>query len=126
MTTRTAPVLLVALLAACGTSGDPPGSGVDGRTVVDGGCPPARDAPPCPDEPLSARIRVTRTGSGDTAAEATSDVDGRFRIPLPPGRYTLHPANLTGSLLPAAQPLDVDVTAGGYTTVTVFFDSGVR
>jgi len=94
--------------------------------MVDGGCPPAHNAPPCPDKPLSARLTVTKPGATTTLATATSDADGRFRIPLEPGRYTLRPANLTGSPVPAAAPVDVDVQPQRFTTITVSFDSGVR
>jgi hypothetical protein len=121
-------VVLVALvLAACShRPTGPTGSGIEGHTLVDGGCPPAKDAPPCPDKPVPARITVTRADSDEPVAEVTSGPDGAFRIPLPAGRYTLRPANLTGTLLPATQPLDVDVHPDRYTTVTVPFDSGVR
>ncbi|NUT93932.1 MAG: hypothetical protein HOY78_18120, partial [Saccharothrix sp.] len=110
-------ILLAVLLTACGERPAAADSGIDGVTVVDGGCPLAKDAEPCPDEPLPARIRVTATGTDTTTAETTSDDTGHFHIPLPPGRYTLHPTNLTGHLLPTAQPQDVEVIAGRYTTV---------
>ncbi|NUT94070.1 MAG: hypothetical protein HOY78_18815 [Saccharothrix sp.] len=119
-------ILLTVLLTACAQPAGTPDSGIDGRTMVDGGCPLAKDAPPCPDKPLPARIRITAAGTDTTTAETTSDDTGHFRVPLPPGRYTLHPANLTGHMLPTAQPQDVEVTAGRYTTVTVPFDSGIR
>ena len=101
-------------------------SGIDGRTMVDAGSPMARNATPGPDRPISARITVTPASGGDTMADVTSGADGRFRIPLPPGTYTLHPANLTGSPVPLAMPLTVSVVAGRYTTVEIPFDSGVR
>ena len=64
--------------------------------MVDGGCPPAKDASPCPDKPVPARITVTRADSSEQVTEVTSGQDGAFRIPLPAGHYVLHPANLTG------------------------------
>jgi hypothetical protein len=94
--------------------------------MVDGGCLATRNASPCPDKPLSARLTVLRPGSRTTVASAISDADGHFRIPLAAGRYTLHPANLTGSPVPAAVPVDVEVQPHRYTTVDVSFDSGVR
>ncbi|HEX6499695.1 MAG TPA: hypothetical protein VF054_11780 [Micromonosporaceae bacterium] len=136
--TRTGLVVTVGallLVAACAkpvpggspSSGPPStGSGVAGRTMVDGGCPMVRQGTPCPDKPLSARITVTRVGDPAPLATVTSDSDGWFRIPLAPGRYRLTPANLTGALHPAAGPQDVDVQPDRYTTVTVSFDSGIR
>lgn len=94
--------------------------------MVDGGCPVIRDNSPCPDQPLPALLTVTRPGSDTPVATATSGPDGRFRLPLAPGDYVLHPSNLTGGIHPAAVPIDIRVTSGGYTTITVPFDSGIR
>lgn len=128
MNKRLAVALVALLLTACSdqpTRG-PTESGIEGHTMVDGGCPPAKDTSPCPDKPVPARITVTRADSSEQVVEVTSGSDGAFRIPLPAGHYVLHPANLTGNLLPAAQPLDVEVHPDRYTTVTVSFDSGIR
>jgi len=103
-----------------------PGSGIKGRTMVDGGCPMTRDHSPCPDRPLSARLTITSGDPEETVTETTSDADGHFRIPLPPGTYTIRPANLTGAVTPIAQPMSVTVTSGQFTTVTIPFDSGIR
>ncbi|WP_439657582.1 hypothetical protein ACSHWB_35040 [Lentzea sp. HUAS TT2] len=118
---------LVLLAVGCGQEpAAPRDSGVEGVAMVDGGCPPARDAPPCPDKPLSARITVTRAGSDEDVVVVDSGEDGRFRIALAPGDYTLRPANLAGTPLPIAQPIDVHVVANRFSTVEVSFDSGVR
>lgn len=101
-------------------------SGIDGRTMVDAGCPMAHDATPCPDRPLSARITVTPVTGGNAVASMVSDAEGRFHIPLPPGTYTVRAANLLGAPAPLAMPQTVSVVAGRYTTVEIPFDSGVR
>lgn len=134
-----AALLIVPILACgCAASAEPASSassassapsqdsGIDGRTMVDAGCPVIRLGTPCPERPLSARITVTSAAGGGTVATVTSDADGRFRVALPPGTYTLHPANLLGSPVPLAMPKTVNVTAGHYTTVEIPFDSGVR
>lgn len=119
--------VLMLLAAGCGQQpAAPQDSGVEGTTMVDGGCPSARGAPPCPDKPLSAKLTVTRAGSDEAVATATSGEDGRFHIALAPGDYTLHPTNLAGTPLPIAQPIDVHVDAHRITTVEVSFDSGIR
>lgn len=81
---------------------------------------------PCPDRPYTAKITLTRRGQSDAVAATVSDADGRFSIGVPPGDYTLRPANLAGSVLPQASPLDVTVPSGGSTQVTVRFDTGIR
>ncbi|MGW2522380.1 carboxypeptidase-like regulatory domain-containing protein [Streptomyces sp. NPDC001617] len=94
--------------------------------MVDAGCPMARDHSPCPDRPPSARLTITAGEPQRTVTETTSDTDGHFRIPLPPGTHTIHPANLTGAVTPIAQPMSVTVASGRFTTVTIPFDSGIR
>src|SRR5207245_1953976 len=68
---------------------------------------------------------VTGPDASGTVTETTSDGEGRFRLSLSPGSYTIHPVNLTDAVSPTAQPLTVTVTAGQFTTVTVPFDSGL-
>ncbi|MFJ5309727.1 carboxypeptidase-like regulatory domain-containing protein [Streptomyces sp. NPDC088350] len=94
--------------------------------MVDGGCPMARDHSPCPDRPLSVRLTITSGDGGRTVTKTTSDADGHFRLPLPPGTYTIRPANLTGAVVPIAQPVSVTVRSGRCTAVTLRFDSGIR
>lgn len=127
---------LTLLTASCGHPGDPdpaattPGgtasTGIKGLTIVDGGCPMIKTSSPCPDKPLAAHLTVTKVGSDQPVANVDSDHNGGFQIPLPPGDYTLHPANLTGALHPAASPITVHVQDSRYTIVTVPFDSGIR
>ncbi len=94
--------------------------------MVDGGCPVIREHSPCPDRPLSARLTITSGDPQRKVAETTSNADGHFRVPLPPGTYTIRPVNLTGAVTPIAQPVTVTVTSGRYATVVIPFDSGVR
>ncbi|EST35164.1 carboxypeptidase-like regulatory domain-containing protein [Streptomyces roseochromogenus] len=124
---------LAAVLSAAGCadsrgSGTPgaSGSGIEGRTTVDGGCPVIRVHSPCPDRPLRARLTITGRGAERTVAETTSGADGHFRVSLPPGTYTVHPANLTGAVAPIAQPTNVTVTVGRFATVVIPFDSRIR
>ena len=57
---------------------------------------------------------------------ASSGPDGRFRVPLSPGRYTIQPLNLDDAPVPAAFPVSVSVHPGTWTAVPIEFDSGVR
>ena len=99
-------------------------SGIEGRTMVDGGCPVEYEASPCPAKPISAEI--TASAGGRVIARVTSDADGRFRISLPPGSYVVHAINLSGGLYPRSAPVNVTVRSGRYTAVAVSFDSGIQ
>jgi hypothetical protein len=124
--TLTASLVLACVMCITGCTGLPENSGVSGVTVVDQGCPVIYGSTPCPTQPLRAQIVVVRPPSATVVAQVVSDSDGRFRIPLPPGHYTVNPQNLNSAPLPVARPQQVDVHAGSYTEVTVHFDSGVR
>jgi hypothetical protein len=101
-------------------------SGVAGRTMVDGGCPVEHEASPCPQKPVSARITVVLAGTGTVVTVVISDAEGRFRVGLPPGSYVLNAVNLTGAPYPRSSPVDVVVHSGGFTDVSVSFDSGIQ
>ena len=104
----------------------PKGSGVTGVSVVDGGCPVSVVGGRCGDKPWPARISVVEPTSGATVASVTTDQDGVFRIPLPPGTYQLRPANLNGAALPRPVAATVVVPPGGYVMTNVRFDTGIR
>jgi len=121
--------VLAAVLLVPGCSGGPTtpvDSGVEGRTVVDGGCPTTSSASPCPDVPLAAKITVTRSSDRRVVATTQSGQDGRYRISLAPGGYALRAENLTGNALPRGATAGVQVDQGQYENVVLKFDSGVR
>lgn len=109
-----------------GTSPAAASSGVRGLTLIDAGCPPARDATPCPDTPIAAKILVTRDTSTDLVAEATSDELGHFEIPVPPGDYVLRAGSTNDAPVPVAAPITLTVPPGQFITITIHLDSGVR
>lgn len=131
----------VVLLAGCGDTGGPAtpatsagtassspagASGVQGRAVVDAGCPVLRDQTPCPDRPLQARIVVTDAEGATVVKEQVTTADGAFRVDLPPGRYRLSGTNLAGAPVPIAAARPFVVEPGAFVTVQLDFDSGVR
>ncbi|GAC1653931.1 MAG: hypothetical protein NVS4B6_30370 [Mycobacterium sp.] len=124
------PVTVFVLFAACGTpvgrAEEPQDSGVAGTSVVDGGCPVVRIDKGCPDRPMPAHLTVTQGNSQEVVTVAETDPHAKFWIPLPPGSYTMTPANTAGSILPSSSPISFDVHEHEFTTVTVRFDSGVR
>jgi len=61
---------------------------------------------------------------GERIVQAQTDEEGRFRIPLNPGKYTLHPESPHN--YPFADEQTFTVEEGEYTQVTVKYDSGIR
>jgi hypothetical protein len=117
--------------AACASSTSPShtlDSGVQGVTMVGPSCPVQPETTLCPDRPLAnAKLTVTVQRSATVVATGRSDADGRFRIPLAPGTYVLHPANSSNSAVPpsaSARPFLIHPHT--YTEIRVNFDSGIR
>ena len=88
-------------------------------------CPVMREGEDCPDKPYEARIEVYDPSLGRTVAATTSDGQGRFRVVVPPGTYTLVPQPEPGGIARAGEQT-VTVTAGAFSQVTVVYDSGIR
>jgi hypothetical protein len=98
-------------------------SGIEGTVTIGPTCPVQRIDSPCPDRPYEATIVVLDSGR-HLVAEARSDAQGTFRVPLPPGTYTLSPQSLAA--LPYAAEQTVTVSPGRFASVHIQFDSGIR
>ncbi|GBC84351.1 hypothetical protein HRbin11_00776 [bacterium HR11] len=123
--------LSVVLLAApaCPVRLNSPGtpdSGLTGRIFIGPTCPgPVRaDDPACQDKPYSATVRVLTEDDLREVVRFTADAEGRFRVPLPPGRYRLVPESQ--GRYPRAEPQTVTVRPGEWTYVEIHYDSGIR
>jgi hypothetical protein len=112
---------------ATSATSDGGSSGIRGTTTVDSGSPIVYTTPR-PRRPLPARLRISPHGPAAAAADviAESDREGRFRIPLRPGTYTIRSENLNGAPVPTAHPVNVTVHPGTWTSLTIEFDSGIR
>lgn len=119
-------VLLTLALAACTdiapTPTPPPDSGVRGQVLIGPMCPVVREGTPCPDQPFQATVAVVDE-AGVTLTAFRSGEDGRFRVALPPGRYTLVPQP---DGIRHAPEVRVEVPPGEFVEVTVTYDSGIR
>jgi hypothetical protein len=60
---------------------------------------------------------------GARVASVPSDADGRFKVDLPAGRYTIRGE---GSGLPSVREMTVEVPANAHVEVTVHADTGMR
>ncbi len=98
-------------------------SGIEGMVTIGPTCPVQRIDSPCPDRPYEATISVL-DGAGRKVAEGRSGTDGRFRLLLPAGTYTLRPES--AGTFPHAREQSVAVEPGRVTAVQIVFDSGIR
>jgi hypothetical protein len=116
---------LVTLLACARSDLLGPGApqGIEGTVLLGPQCPVETLEDPCPDLPYQAWIAVRRI-DGPTVGRTRSGTDGRFRMGLRAGSYVLHPES--GDPFPVATEMDVEVSEGVYTEVTVRFDTGIR
>jgi hypothetical protein len=117
---------LTVWLAACGSSallGPEAAQGIEGLVLRGPVCPVQTQEEECADQPHQAWIEIV-DADGDRVTRVRSGEDGRFRVGLAPGRYTLRPES--GDPFPVASDQDADVVAGAFTQITVLFDTGIR
>lgn len=99
-------------------------SGIEGQALIGPACPgPARLEQPCPDKPYHGIFSVLDPEKNEVARFQT-DLDGKYRLPLLPGTYTVH-AVMTAAY-PRVGDQVVTVSAGQFTTLNILFDSGMR
>jgi len=116
--------VLILVLATCSIYNPTPrGSGLEGQVSIGPVCPVVQQGQECPDQPYQATLTVI-SPSGVVIAQVKSDAQGRFRVPLVPGEYVLHPESLDGVAFAGDQAFVVET--GRYTQLTVNYDSGIR
>jgi len=100
------------------------GSGIEGVILVSPAMPgPAREGVP-ESKPLANMTWTVQNEKG-AVASFTTDGEGRFRVSLPPGHYSVAPQGRTGRIGHFG-PFDVEVAPGKMTTVEWKCDSGIR
>jgi hypothetical protein len=117
--------ILTLALAACGSQPAQPGTGIQGLVQAGPTCPVERINSPCPPHPLAATI-VVRDGTGAEVTRFRSGADGRFKVDLRPGTYTLLGLTIGSSFLPRPIPTSVTVSQGTYTSINIEYDTGIR
>ena len=125
MTLRIVSIALALMVAACGTPAAQPGTGIQGMVQAGPTCPVERIDSPCPPRPLEATV-VVRDTSGAEVTRFHSGADGRFKVDLAPGSYSIVGLNIGTGFLPRPIPTSVTVTQGTYTSINVRYDSGIR
>jgi len=102
-----------------------PESGIEGLVTLGPVCPTQSDLLPCPDRPYQATL-VILDAQGREAARTTSGTDGRYRVTLAAGRYTVLPLAPGSGPYPRASAVDATVVAGFVTIVNIAYDTGIR
>lgn len=116
--------VMILLLATCSIYNPTPrGSGIEGQVLIGPMCPIVQQGQECPDQPYQATLTVN-SSNGIQIAQFESDEQGRFRVPLAPGEYILHPESPNG--LPFAGDRSFIIETGRYTQITVRYDTGIR
>jgi len=115
--------VLILLLATCSAQPASVNSGVEGQAFIGPVCPVVQVGQECPDQPYQTTLTVTNS-NGREIAKVQTDAEGRFKIPLEPGEYTLHPES--PNVMPFAAEQTFVVEAGMFTQVIVNYDSGIR
>jgi len=125
MTRRLFAILLVLTTMSLSFGQTPPGSpsGVEGVITISPIQPgPAREGVPS-SAPL-ANATFEAANEKGIVTSFTTDGQGRFRISLAPGHYTISQRGKTG--IRPCGPFDVDVVTGKMTTVEWECDTGMR
>lgn len=119
-------LVLTAVVGGCGHDRAGTGAtGIQGTVVIGPTCPVERPESPCPPAPFAARITVLHDGEEVTTYETGKD--GRFRIALAPGTYSVRAESLPPGGIARFQPLPpVTVPSDGYADLRIEFDSGIR
>jgi hypothetical protein len=111
-------------LGLAGTPSSEAGSGIEGVILVSPWMPgPAREGMP-ESKPLANMTWTVQNERGEVAS-FTTDGEGRFRVSLPPGHYTVT-RQKRASGVGHFGPFDVEVAPGKMTTVEWKCDSGIR
>lgn len=108
-----------------GGSASTSSSGVTGTTSMGPTCPAESAMSPCPPQPVTAHL-VVRDVQGSVVADTDSGPDGRFRIDVPPGSYSVTASVEQGVPMPQEKTQTVVVRHGSFVQVTLVFDSGIR
>ena len=115
--------VMILILATCSAKPQTTDSGIEGQVFIGPICPVVQVGQECPDQPYQAILTVNSL-EGERIAQVQTDEEGRFKIPLKPGEYILHPES--PNALPFAQEQEFKVEDGKFTRLTVNYDSGIR
>ena len=122
---RTFVILLILFLVACSPQ-IPANTGIEGQVHIGPTCPVVQQGKECTDKPYQATLTVLDSSGAREIARFQTDTEGRFRLPLAPGNYILHPETPENIPMPIAPEQNFIVTDGQFTQIIVTYDSGIR
>jgi hypothetical protein len=102
------------------------GEGIEGSVTEGPTCPVEKNPPDpnCADKPYAEATVTVKNVSGDEYTGKTG-VDGKFRVVVPVGSYTVTVAPI--NIFPRCEENDeVAVEAGKFTNLEIFCDTGIR
>jgi len=116
--------IMILLLATCSLQeATPTDSGVEGQVFIGPVCPVVQAGMDCADRPYQATLTVN-SPKGGKIVQVQTDEEGKFKIPLAPGEYILHPES--PNVMPFAAEQTLIVEEGTFTQIIVTYDSGIR
>ncbi len=116
--------ILILLLATCSLQQPAPvNSGVEGQVFIGPICPVVQEGQECPDQPYQAALTVN-SPDGRRIVQVQTNEQGRFKIPLEPGEYILHPES--PNVMPYASEQTFTVESDKFTQIVVNYDSDIR
>ena len=115
--------VLILLLATCSSEPASTTSGVEGQVFIGPVCPVVQEGQECADRLYQATL-IVNNSNGREIVKVQTDEQGRFKIPLEPGEYILHPES--PNVMPYAAEQVFVVEAGKFTQVNITYDSGIR
>lgn len=102
-------------------------SGIMGKVLIGPMCPVVKEGDKsCEDRPYATKVQVIAVGSpsGAPFSVVDSDKEGKYKVMLPPGEYSLQP--IGGRSLPRCSMETVTVKPSKILEVNLFCDSGIR
>ena len=120
-------LMVFTLLGCCPARLTVSGSGIMGIVMI-GPITPVESQGQTNEKPFAeATIIVWNAETNQEITRFNVNSDGTFKHDLSPGKYVLEPINSNNQGgLPYADHVDVMVSDGHYTDVTIVFDSGIR
>lgn len=115
-------------IVATTTKPIPASSGISGTVLLGPTCPVMRNPPDpqCADKPYSVALEVTTINGSNIIANLFSDSQGKFKVNIAPGEYTIKSVNKSSPYPRCSSNGNVSVRKNVFTEIIVSCDTGIR